>query len=136
MNSDMTKYCYQHFENAYNIGWNVNFDSTVESKETFDSIFIEKLTLYCENPLNSDLNGVCRETEIDGKKYVKGFGEIRIIDLKKKIRYAAPNVIIDDILNGKYVRGVLLEKVTVDGKKLTGTEGMEMNGFVSDVEVK
>ena len=49
MNSDMTKYCYQHFENAYNIGWNVNFDSTVESKETFDSIFIEKLTLYCEN---------------------------------------------------------------------------------------
>ena len=44
MNSDMTKYCYQHFENAYNIGWNVNFDSTVESKETFDSIFIEKLT--------------------------------------------------------------------------------------------
>ena len=101
MNSDMTKYCYQHFENAYNIGWNVNFDSTVESKETFDSIFIEKLTLYCENPLNSDLNGVCRETEIDGKKYVKGFGEIRIIDLKKKIRYAAPNVIIDDILNNK-----------------------------------
>ena len=38
-------------------------------------------------------------TEIDGKKYVKGFGEIRIIDLKKKIRYAAPNVIIDDILS-------------------------------------
>ena len=88
----MTKYCYQHFENAYNIGWNVNFDSTVESKETFDSIFIEKLTLYCENPLNSDLNGVCRETEIDGKKYVKGFGEIRIIDLKNK------NVLlVDDI---------------------------------------
>ena len=103
MNSDMTKYCYQHFENAYNIGWNVNFDSTVESKETFDSIFLEKLTLYCENPLNRDLNGVYREIEIDGKKYVKGFGEIRIIDLKKKIRYAAPNVIIDDILNGKYI---------------------------------
>ena len=34
------------------------------------------------------------------------------------------------------VCGVLLENVTVDGKKLTGTEGMEMNGFVSDVEVK
>ena len=85
MNSDMTKYCYQHFENAYNIGWNTNFDSTVESKETFNSIFIEKLTSYCENPLNSDLNGVCRETEIDGKKYVKGFGEIRIIDLKKNL---------------------------------------------------
>ena len=50
MNSDMTKYCYQHFENAYNIGWNTNFDSTVESKETFNSIFIEKLTSYCENP--------------------------------------------------------------------------------------
>ena len=51
MNSDMTKYCYQHFENAYNIGWNVNFDSTVESKETFDSIFIEKLTLLMEKSM-------------------------------------------------------------------------------------
>ena len=35
------------------------------------------------------------------KKYVKGFGEIRIIDLKKKIRYAAPNVIIDDNIKWK-----------------------------------
>lgn len=26
--------------------------------------------------------------------------------------------------------------ITSSGKKLTGTEGMEMNGFVSDVEVK
>ena len=123
MNSDMTKYCYQHFENAYNIGWNTNFDSTVESKETFDSIFIEKLTLYCENPLNSDLNGVCRETEIDGKKYVKGFGEIRIIDLKKKIRYAAPNVIIDDILSGKYIPPIefidaVLTGPTFDSEKI------------------
>ena len=125
MNSDMTKYCYQHFENAYNIGWNVNFDSTVESKETFDSIFIEKLTLYCENPLNSDLNGVCRETEIDGKKYVKGFGEIRIIDLKKKIRYAAPNVIIDDILNGKYIPPIEFVDAVLTGPTFDSEEYQE-----------
>jgi len=37
---------------------------------------------------------------------------------------------------GNDVCGVLLENVTVDGKKLTGTEGIEMNGFVSDVEVR
>ena len=125
MNSDMTKYCYQHFENAYNIGWNVNFDSTVESKETFDSIFIEKLTLYCENPLNSDLNGVCRETEIDGKKYVKGFGEIRIIDLKKKIRYAAPNVIIDDILSGKYIPPIEFIDAVLTGPTFDSEEYQE-----------
>ena len=125
MNSDMTKYCYQHFENAYNIGWNTNFDSTVESKETFDSIFIEKLTSYCENPLNSDLNGVCRETEIDGKKYVKGFGEIRIIDLKKKIRYAAPNVIIDDILSGKYIPPIEFIDAVLTGPTFDSEEYQE-----------
>ena len=119
------KDAYKHFENAYNIGWNVNFDSTVESKETFDSIFIEKLTLYCENPLNSDLNGVCRETEIDGKKYVKGFGEIRIIDLKKKIRYAAPNVIIDDILNGKYIPPIEFVDAVLTGPTFDSEEYQE-----------
>lgn len=75
MNSYMTKYCYQHFENAYNIGWNTNSDHIVGSEETFSPLFIEKLTAYCENPLNSDLNGKCHAIEIDGKKYVKGFGE-------------------------------------------------------------
>lgn len=125
MNSDMTKYCYQHFENAYNIGWNTNFDSTVESKETFNSIFIEKLTSYCENPLNSDLNGVYRETEIDGKKYVKGFGEIRIIDLKKKIRYAAPNVIIDDILSGKYIPPIEFIDAVLTGPTFDSEEYQE-----------
>lgn len=125
MNSDMTKYCYQHFENAYNIGWNTNFDSTVESKETFNSIFIEKLTSYCENPLNSDLNGVCRETEIDEKKYVKGFGEIRIIDLKKKIRYAAPNVIIDDILSGKYIPPIEFIDAVLTGPTFDSEEYQE-----------
>lgn len=125
MNSDMTKYCYQHFENAYNIGWNTNFDSTVESKETFNSIFIGKLTSYCENPLNSDLNGVYRETEIDGKKYVKGFGEIRIIDLKKKIRYAAPNVIIDDILSGKYIPPIEFIDAVLTGPTFDSEEYQE-----------
>ena len=103
MNSDMTKYCYQHFENAYNVGWNTSSNGIVESEVRFSPVFIEKLATYCENPLNRDLNGIYRTVQIGGKKYVKGFGEIRIIDLKKKIRYAAPNVIIDDILDGKYI---------------------------------
>lgn len=34
------------------------------------------------------------------------------------------------------VRGVLLENVTINGKRLTDTEGMETNGFVFGLEVK
>ena len=103
MNSDMTKYCYQHFENAYNIGWNVDPNGPEINYESLNPEFIDKLIQYCEHPLNKELNGIHRYIEIDGKKYVKGFGEIRIIDMKKNIRYAAPNIIADDILNKKYI---------------------------------
>lgn len=99
----MTKYRYQHFENAYNIGWNINCEEISGNKETMNPLFIEKLNRYCENPLNRELNGIYRVIQLDGKRYVKGFGEIRIIDLKKKIRYAAPNIIVDDILSGRYI---------------------------------
>ena len=122
MNSDMTKYCYQHFENAYNIGWNVNFDSTVESKETFDSIFIEKLTLYCENPLNSDLNGVCRETEIDGKKELAG-------DFEGFKDYILNN----DLINIVVPEGSLLNYAITEGKEKEALwlieNGIDINAF-------
>ena len=72
MNSDMTKYCYQHFENAYNVGWNTSSNGIVESEVRFSPVFIEKLATYCENPLNRDLNGIYRTVQIGGKKYVKG----------------------------------------------------------------
>lgn len=103
MNSDMTKYNCQHFENAYNIGWNTDLSGHEFPHETWNPVFIEKLTQYCEHPINIERNGVHRYIEIDGQTYVKGFGEIRIIDMKKRIRYAAPNVIIDDILNNEYI---------------------------------
>lgn len=72
MNSDMTKYCYQYFENAYNIGWNANYDKTAGNREALSGDFMEKLSRYCERPFNRDLNGKCRVIEVDGKKYVKG----------------------------------------------------------------
>jgi hypothetical protein len=102
MNNDLNKYMFQHFENALNIGWNEN-SSIKNKKVSIDKCFIEQLKIFCESPLNHDLNGKHREIEINGKKYVKGFGEIRILDMKKKIRYAAPNIIIDDILDGIYI---------------------------------
>lgn len=59
------------------------------------------------------------------KKYVKGFGEIRIIDLKKKIRYAAPNVIIDDILNGKYIPPIEFVDAVLTGPTFDSEEYQE-----------
>lgn len=125
MNSDMTKYCYQHFENAYNVGWNTNSNGIVESEVQYSPVFIEKLVTYCDNPLNRDLNGIYRTVQIGGKKYVKGFGEIRIIDLKKKIRYAAPNVIIDDILDGKYIPPTAFIEAVLAGPTFDSEEYQE-----------
>lgn len=96
----MTKYCFQHFENAYNIGWKNNCKDI--KKRIFDNEFIEKLQLFCDNPLNKELNGKHRYLDIEGKKCVMGFGEIRIIDIQNGIRYAAPNIIVQDLLDGLY----------------------------------
>lgn len=101
MNNDLTKYMYQHFEDAFNIGWNNNKESVSPTK--VNSTFFEKLRIHCERPLNKELNGKYREIVINGEKFVKGFGEIRILDLQKGIRYAAPNIILDDIEDGLYI---------------------------------
>ncbi len=101
MNNDLTKYMYQHFEEALNIGWNSN-----EQEADIGNIkqtFFENLRIHCERPLNIERNGKYRELEINGEKFVKGFGEIRILDLQKGIRYAAPNIILDDIEDGIYI---------------------------------
>ena len=55
MNTDMTKYCFQHFENAYNIGWKNNHKSS--KQEDYGKEFIEKLKVFCQYPVNKDLNG-------------------------------------------------------------------------------
>ena len=93
MNTDMTKYCFQHFENAYNIGWKNNHKSS--KQEDYGKEFIEKLKVFCQYPVNKDLNGKFRYLDAkEGGKCVTGFGEIRIIDIKNNIRYAAPNIIM------------------------------------------
>ncbi|WFR59093.1 ankyrin repeat domain-containing protein [Anaerocolumna sp. AGMB13025] len=127
MNKDLNKYMFQHFENAFNIGWNDN-KSANNQKVSLDDKFYEQLKLFCESPLNYDLNGKHREIEVDGKKYVKGFGEIRILDLNKKIRYAAPNIIIDDILEGIYIP----DSEFVEAVKLSPKPGeIEYEEFIS-----
>ena len=52
MNTDMTKYCFQHFENAYNIGWKNNHKSS--KQEDYGKEFIEKLKVFCQYPVNKD----------------------------------------------------------------------------------
>lgn len=102
MKTDFNKYMFQHFENAYNIGWKEN-QNKKQKYSIIDEEFIRDLKKFCNaDPLNKELDGKCREVIIDGNEYVKGFGEIRILDLDKNIRYAAPNIIIDDILDGIY----------------------------------
>ena len=58
VNTDMTKYCFQHFENAYNIGWKNNHKSS--KQEDYGKEFIEKLKVFCQYPVNKDLNGKFR----------------------------------------------------------------------------
>lgn len=100
LNCDFSKYSFQHYEDAINVGWNANSDmSTI----IMDIGFMEKLKFYCDNPVNVDYNGKIQEIEVDGKKHVKGFGEIRILDLKNGKRYAAPNVIYEEIKEGVYI---------------------------------
>ena len=85
VNTDMTKYCFQHFENAYNIGWKNNHKSS--KQEDYGKEFIEKLKVFCQYPVNKDLNGKFRYLDAkEGGKCVTGFGEIRIIDIKNNIR--------------------------------------------------
>ena len=54
MNCDFTKYSYQHYENAINIGWNRNNSIT---NIDIDKEFMNKLKIHCENPINMELNG-------------------------------------------------------------------------------
>ena len=100
MNCDFSKYSFQHYENAINIGWNRN---NRIKQESCDREFLEKLKCHCSHPINVDYNGKYREIEQNGQKLVSGFGEIRILDLKNEIRYAAPNIIYEEIKDGFYI---------------------------------
>ena len=100
MNCDFTKYSYQHYENAINIGWNRNNSIT---NIDIDKEFMNKLKIHCENPINMELNGKYREVYINEKKCVSGFGEIRILDFVNNKKYAAPNIIYEEINDGFYV---------------------------------
>lgn len=100
MNNDFKKYSFQHYEDAINIGWN---SQEGVAKHLPDRMFLERLKCHCDSPINVDYNGKFIEKEIEGRKEVFGFGEIRILDLKNKIRYAAPNIIYEEILERHYV---------------------------------
>lgn len=101
---DLSKYQFLHFENALNIGWHNNKQKVVMSEINYiDNEFLRKLKIHCDQPLNKVRCGKHRCFELNGKKQVEGFGEIRILDLDNHIRYASPNIIYRDILDGFYV---------------------------------
>lgn len=118
MYPDFTKYMFQHFENAYNIGWKEN--NILKEKErthTIDDKFMESLEVFCKFPINISQDGKCNIIEKDEKRYVKGFGEIRVINSKNSIRYAAPNTILDDIREGIYIPSNEFVKAVKSGPK-------------------
>lgn len=101
---DLSKYQFLHFENALNIGWHNNKQKVVTSEINYiDNEFLRKLKIHCAQPLNRVRCGKHRYFEVNGKKQVEGFAEIRILDLDNNIRYASPNIIYRDILDGLYV---------------------------------
>lgn len=130
--TDMTKYQFLHFENAYNIGWcNDNFENEYNLPRNIkkvkldfshanyiDVVFLEKLKIHCNFRFNVCRGGVFKYHYVDGKKYVKGFGQIRIFDLEKGIKYATTNLIYDDI--EKYIEKnpKMLDCVTNKGSLL------------------
>ncbi len=100
---DMSKYQFLHFENAFNIGWHNNIEPINMNNESFiDSEFLIKLKIHCQFRLNVDRCGKYRANKLSNREYLMPFGEIRILDLDKNIRYAAPNIIYDDILDKLY----------------------------------
>lgn len=118
MYQDFTKYMFQHFENAYNIGWKEN--NIIKEKKTtniIDGKFMDNLETFCKFPINISKDGKCKIIEKDGKKYVKGFGEIRVINSKNNIRYAAPDTILDDIRESIYIPPDEFVKAVKNGPK-------------------
>ena len=98
---DLSKYQFLHFENAFNIGWHNNKEKINANKiDYIDDEFLIKLKIHCDKPINIDRCGKHRYFD---EKHVEGFGEIRILDLDNNIRYASPNIIYRDILDGLYV---------------------------------
>ena len=98
---DLSKYQFLHYENALNIGWHNNKEKIIANKiDYIDDEFLIKLKIHCDKPINIDRCGKHRYFD---EKHVEGFGEIRILDLVNNIRYASPNIIYRDILDGLYV---------------------------------
>lgn len=98
---DFTFYSYQHFENAYNIGW-IN-ENHIKHVNKLDEVFKDNLALFIKKPVNTLRNsnhyvGVV----IDGKEYNLGFSEIRVIS-EDGIKYAAPDMIYYYVTEKGYI---------------------------------
>lgn len=98
---DNTYYSHCHFENARNIGWGsqkVNIGG-----ENINAYFIEKLRVYLDYPFNILRAGSdVKDIKIGDKQYTLGYAEIRVLGENEDIRYAAPDIIYYNIINGIY----------------------------------
>ena len=97
---DFTYYRRFHFEKAVNIGFCAGEKGSGPTTMG-SSALISKLQRYLEHPLNVIRGGFPRTVVINGKSYMLGFAEMRVIG-KDGTVYAAPNEIVADIIEGRY----------------------------------
>lgn len=109
---DFTYYSHQHFEDSYNIGW----DGCEKNLDINDS-FMDNLLIYFETPFNKVRNGNYKILDFHGKQYTLGLSEIRVLSEDERTCYAAPDMILHNILNNNYVPPKGFMEAVINGAK-------------------
>ena len=116
---DFTVYSYLHYENALNIGWNIQSDPQDQEP---DSVLASKILSYLDFRVNMTRGGgVLKKVSFHEKDYILGCAEIRVV-AKDGTVYAVPDMVIDYISNGSYRAPDPLVKAVTDGIDPHGDE--------------
>ncbi len=109
---DFTLYSYAHFENALNVGWDV--DGTPPGPPVGAELK-EALPRYLEHRVNMTRGGgVLTQFVYWGKSYTLGSAELRILG-KDGTVYAVPDRIVDLVMGGAYRPPEALAEAAVHG---------------------
>ena len=129
---DLSKYTYLSNEekNTINVGW---FDGEHEYLQgDVTEEFILALWEYIKYPVN-ETRGIYSNIALDGgvKKFVAkyqgynillGSAEIRVVDTKNNIVYAAPNLILHYVINHHYMPPQSFMDAVINGQKPNSDE--------------
>lgn len=119
--------------NTYNIGW---IEGNSFNRGDVSDEFIQNLWEYLKYPVNSN-RGMYYNTFLDnygdayvachnGYQIVLGAAEIRVLDLCRKVVYAAPDLIIHYIIDHKYLPPKEFVEAVINGPKPNSEEYSKM----------